>query len=73
MSGAQTNRDKERLGLCADCRFAQHIRSSKGSAFLLCGLSKTDPRFSKYPRLPVLRCSGYRESAGATEAGKTNF
>jgi hypothetical protein len=22
-------------------------------------LSRTDPRFPKYPRLPVLACSGY--------------
>lgn len=70
MNGAQTNRDKARKGLCADCQFAQQIRSSKGSTFLLCGLSKTDPRFSKYPRLPVLTCSGYQESAGATRSGQ---
>jgi hypothetical protein len=47
------------LGLCADCVNAQRIQSSKGSVFLLCALSKTDPRFAKYPRLPVLSCSGY--------------
>jgi hypothetical protein len=70
VNGAQTNRDKERLGLCAGCKFAEHIRSSKGSTFLLCGLSKTDPRFSKYPRLPVLTCSGYQESAGAAQSGQ---
>ena len=51
--------DKNKLGLCADCRHAQQIKSSKGSLFLLCTLSKTDPRFLKYPRLPVLACSGY--------------
>jgi len=37
------------------------VTSSKGSTFVLCGLSATDPRFPKYPRLPVLTCSGYRE------------
>ena len=33
----------------------------------MCGLSTTDPRFPKYPALPVLRCSGYApdEPAGA--------
>ena len=55
--------DKNKLGLCADCLYAQRVESSKGSLFLLCTLSKTDPRFPKYPRLPVLVCSGYAESA----------
>jgi hypothetical protein len=31
--------------------------------FYLCQLSKVDPSFPKYPRLPVLKCSGY-ERAG---------
>jgi len=50
------------LGLCADCVNAQRMQSSKGSVFLFCALSKTDPRFAKYPRLPVLSCSGYARS-----------
>jgi hypothetical protein len=29
------------------------------SSFLLCGLSFSDPRFRKYPPLPVIRCLGY--------------
>jgi hypothetical protein len=53
-------RDKTKLGLCADCRYAQRIESSKGSVFTLCTLSKSNPRFPKYPRLPVLACKGYR-------------
>ena len=40
-------------------RHAETIRSDRGSEFLRCGLSDTDPSFPKYPRLPVLRCSGY--------------
>jgi hypothetical protein len=55
---------KNELGLCTDCRHAQRIESSKGSLFLLCSLSKTDPHFPKYPRLPVLACTGYRRQAG---------
>jgi beta-hydroxyacyl-ACP dehydratase FabZ len=46
-------------GLCADCRFAAVIRSGRGSIFHQCRLSFTDPAYSKYPRLPVLTCSGY--------------
>jgi hypothetical protein len=56
------------MGLCGDCQHAARIESSKGSVFLLCELSKTDSRFAKYPRLPVLACSGYSrmDSADAT-------
>jgi hypothetical protein len=46
-------------GLCGDCVHARVIKSDRSSTFLLCQLSFTDPRFAKYPRLPVLICSGY--------------
>lgn len=46
-------------GLCAGCVNVRVVRSGKGSTFFLCELSKTDPAFPKYPRLPVLRCRGY--------------
>jgi hypothetical protein len=50
------------LGLCAHCLHARPIESAKGSQFLLCQLSQSDPRFPKYPRLPVLTCSGYQKA-----------
>lgn len=46
-------------GLCHDCVHARRIESARGSIFILCQLSTTDPRFPKYPRLPVVQCSGY--------------
>jgi GrpB-like predicted nucleotidyltransferase (UPF0157 family) len=46
-------------GLCANCLHARRIESARGSVFFLCELSLTDPRFPKYPRLPVISCSGY--------------
>jgi hypothetical protein len=46
-------------GLCTDCAHARRIESARGSVFFLCQLSSTDPRFPKYPRLPVLWCLGY--------------
>jgi hypothetical protein len=46
-------------GLCADCVHAEEVTSSKGSRFVLCRLSYSDGRFPRYPRLPVLTCSGY--------------
>jgi hypothetical protein len=53
---------KERAGLCADCVHARHIESDRGSIFLLCELFRSDPRFTKYPRLPVLSCVGYEKN-----------
>jgi hypothetical protein len=46
-------------GLCADCLHARRLESARGSVFTLCNLSLSDPRFPKYPRLPVLSCNGY--------------
>lgn len=53
--------EQERAGLCADCVHARSVESSRGSVFLLCELSRSDPRFTKYPRLPVLSCPGYQK------------
>jgi hypothetical protein len=47
------------VGLCVDCLHARRIESARGSLFILCNLSHTDPRFPKYPRLPILSCDGY--------------
>jgi hypothetical protein len=48
------------IGLCRNCSNARVINNARGSAFYLCELAGTNPRFPKYPRLPVLRCEGYR-------------
>jgi hypothetical protein len=50
---------RELIGLCAECVHQRIVRSARGSSFVLCGLSAEDPRFPKYPRLPVVRCAGY--------------
>jgi len=55
--------DTETAGLCATCVNKRRIVSDRGSVFLLCELSKTDPRFPKYPRLPVRECEGYESAA----------
>jgi hypothetical protein len=47
-------------GLCATCVHHREIRSRRGSVFHLCERSREDPRFRKYPPLPVLVCPGYR-------------
>ena len=50
----------DRVGLCASCRFADVITSSRSSTFYRCRLSETDPSFRKYPVLPMLACRGYQ-------------
>ena len=46
-------------GLCERCVHAEEIFSAKGSRFIRCGLSDTDPAYVKYPRLPVTACPGF--------------
>lgn len=46
-------------GLCVDCLHMKENRSDRGSIFLYCRKSELDPRFPKYPSLPVVRCGGY--------------
>jgi len=52
----------DRAGLCASCRFAAVITSSRGSSFYMCTLSQANPAFRRYPVLPVLQCSGYERN-----------
>ncbi len=61
---ARGKSERARVGLCADCIHSRRIKSSRGSLFFLCKLSETDPAFPKYPRLPVLSCSGYAPADG---------
>jgi len=50
-------------GLCADCVHARVIRSDRGAVFFQCTRAFEDPRFAKYPPLPVLACIGYEAPA----------
>ncbi len=47
------------VGLCADCRHASRHGNVRGSEFWRCLRAETDPRFARYPRLPVGECPGY--------------
>ena len=53
------SRDDPQVGLCAECVHAKKILSDRGSVFYFCWRSESDPRFVKYPRLPVLECPGF--------------
>jgi len=37
------------------------VVNRRGSVFYMCSRAKTDPRFRKYPPLPVLACPGWQE------------
>jgi hypothetical protein len=47
--------------LCETCARMREVVTPRGSRFLLCQLSQTDPSYPKYPPQPVVRCDGYRE------------
>jgi hypothetical protein len=51
------------VGLCGRCAHAQVIVNDRGSEFYLCRLSATDPRFPRYPTLPVVACPGFVDGA----------
>jgi hypothetical protein len=48
-------------GLCDRCRHQRLVRNTRGSTFSLCELSRTDPAFPRYPRLPVKSCAGFTQ------------
>jgi hypothetical protein len=56
-------------GLCESCANVKIVETRKGSRFYLCTLSEVDPRFPKYPGIPVLRCAGYTPTESVTVAG----
>lgn len=51
-------------GLCSSCRHVKALGNARGSVFYMCTLAESDPRFRRYPPLPVRKCDGY-EPAGA--------
>ena len=57
-----------KAGLCDSCVHQKLIRNTRGSTFSLCERSRTQPEFPRYPRLPVIECSGYEQRPPGTEA-----
>jgi hypothetical protein len=45
--------------LCDTCSWMRLVKTPKGSCFLLCQLSRTNPAYPKYPPQPVVACQGY--------------
>lgn len=48
-------------GLCETCVHRREVPNTRGSVFSLCERSRTDPAYPRYPRLPVLECTGYEQ------------
>lgn len=49
-------------GLCARCRHVRAVEAAR-SVFVRCGRSDDDPRFLRYPRLPVTACPGFASAS----------
>ena len=58
---------EDRIGLCRTCVHAREVTTPR-SVFWLCRLSASDPRYERYPRLPVLACDGW--TRGEPEGGE---
>jgi len=56
------------VGLCESCAHQRLIRNTRGSEFSMCGRSREDPAYPRYPRLPVLHCAGYEKRTDAAAA-----
>ena len=52
--------------LCETRAWMREVTTPKGSRFLLCQLSKTNPAFPKYPPQPVVRCDGFTQNQAVT-------
>ena len=46
-------------GLCSGCVHVRRITNARGSTFYMCRLSFEDPRFPRYPPIPVVSCAGF--------------
>ena len=58
MSDPSAKAGATQVGLCRTCRHSKRVETPR-SVFWMCGLAAVDPRFVKYPRLPVIECDGY--------------
>jgi len=58
-------------GLCAVCRHARRVDTRRGSTFLLCERAASDPRYARYPALPVLRCQGHEPLAPESDPAES--
>lgn len=60
LSSSPERPDREAVGLCFDCQHARRVAGAR-STFFMCERARTDPRYPRYPPLPVRRCPGYEQ------------
>ncbi len=53
---------RERVGLCASCRFMLEQGTKRGAVFFRCARADEDETFKRYPAIPVLHCRGFEDS-----------
>jgi len=70
---AQPAQFEQAAGLCPRCSHVRVIESDRGSRFLLCSLFRSNPRFPKYPRLPVTQCPAFQPDASAWSSRTTRW
>ena len=46
-------------GLCGNCCHVRGITGDHRNVYYLCRLSAVDPRYVRYPVLPVTDCAGF--------------
>ena len=63
------DRELAEIGLCSKCRHAAVQRNLRGSVFWRCRRGDDDPRFGKYPPLPVVACFGHEAGAPEESSG----
>ena len=51
--------------LCGSCRHVRRLGRDGGPTYFLCTRHRTDPRFARYPRIPVRRCCGFAAAPDA--------
>ncbi len=59
-------------GLCQTCAHAKVVTSDRGSIFYRCQLADSNPRYPKYPRLPVLNCAGWVDAENTPSSTTTH-
>ncbi|HTL52846.1 MAG TPA: hypothetical protein VL860_09755 [Planctomycetota bacterium] len=60
--------DSTQAGLCAICRHLKRIDSCRGPVYFQCQLSLTDKQYPRYPRLPVINCTGFSAVGSSNSA-----
>jgi hypothetical protein len=61
---------KVTVGLCAACAWVRTTTARSGATYYRCARAEQDPRFPRYPALPVRRCPGYAAAPTASPADR---